>query len=214
MKTNKGFASLLIILAVVAVAGVSVGSYYLGKQSAQKEEILTDKTITEKQESKNSIPSEQTLWKEYKNDELGFSFRYPSNYEVAAEKFTGENLNYSLSGAIKGKNNSFGFSDFDYYKDLRASLSIKDIINTGSSGIIFWRSNGSGPYECYDDMDCTSYSDEFQYGARFVTSKGQIISFMAGKHFNDGREFHTLEEIMKLPEHKDFFEIIKTVKIY
>ncbi len=209
MKKNKGFASVLIILAIVFIAGVSAVSYFLGKHSAERKEAVDEKQETQKVNSIDNIS-----WKEYKNDELGFSFRYPSNYEVTAEKFTGENLNYTLYGAIKGKNNSFGFSDFDYYKDLRASMSVKDIINTESSGIIFWRSNGSGPYECYDDMDCTPYSDEFQYGARFVTSKGKIISFMAGKHFNDGRETHTLEEIMKLPEHKDFFETIKTVKIY
>lgn len=36
MKTNKGFASLLIILAIVFIAGVSTGSYYLGKHSVDK----------------------------------------------------------------------------------------------------------------------------------------------------------------------------------
>jgi len=55
MKTNKGFASLLIILAVVAVAGVSVGSYYLEKQSAQKEEILTRSSkTTDKKDNRRS----------------------------------------------------------------------------------------------------------------------------------------------------------------
>jgi hypothetical protein len=39
MKTNKGFASLLIVLAVVVIASVSVGSYYLGKHSVEKKEI-------------------------------------------------------------------------------------------------------------------------------------------------------------------------------
>lgn len=220
MKNNKGFAGIGIILAIIAVLAVGGVAYFMGKSSnnIQMPEINTQTN----QPVENTATKDVTFtvpidWKEYKNDELGISFMYPSNYQVSVEKDSDETSYATFSGTIKNKTSSFYFSNFDYYKDLSRSLSYKTIINPQALGIIFWRSNGSGPYECYDNQDCTPYSDEFQYGARFdltTPENHKVFTFFNEIRFNDGKTTHSIEEAKTLPAHKDFFEIIKTIKVF
>lgn len=170
-----------------------------------------------KQDSDMSIENgtTQSVLKEYKNDQIGLSFMYPSGYTVAPADYPGIDKT-RLTLEIKGKGNSYFVDSFDFYQSAPTSYKYSDLKNDDSFGIFFWRSNGAGPYECYEDMDCTPYSDGFQFGARFETTSSsyKIISFYNGKNFRDNKQNHTLDDVKNLPEFKDWFDIIKTVKIY
>jgi hypothetical protein len=76
MKINKGFAPIIIILAVVAVLVVVGVAYYVGKQSNTP--VLA---ITPAPTSTSSLPpSQKTSSQSYHNSTFGISFTYPNNW--------------------------------------------------------------------------------------------------------------------------------------
>jgi hypothetical protein len=149
-------------------------------------------------------------WKEYRNNEIGISFKYPPDSNVILENISDDHLHFI--GRMGNNNYVFRFSDLNIYKEIAKTTQYKVIENQENAGILFWRSVAFDPKKC---LECLPYSDEFQYYASFdLKQVGRVITFSGTKIFNDGKEAHSLEEVMNLLGHKDFFDIIRTVRTY
>ena len=72
MTGQKGFAPLLILIAVLIVIGIVAGTYYFGYDRGFKETINSQSTSTP---SPSLDPT--TNWKIYTNSEYKFSVKYP-----------------------------------------------------------------------------------------------------------------------------------------
>ena len=72
-KTNWKFLLIVIILAIVLGGGV-LGWQWL---EFKKEMKIPEFKLSEK------IKDETVNWKTYRNEEYGFEFKYPSNWEIA-----------------------------------------------------------------------------------------------------------------------------------
>lgn len=78
LNSQKGIAVIIVILVLAAILA-GVGSvYYFKQQQAKKASILQIPPMT--------APSVD--WKTYTNDELGFAFKYPSNYTVKGTAYS------------------------------------------------------------------------------------------------------------------------------
>ncbi len=77
-KKQKGFASIVIALIFLIAAGAGIAGYYLlVKDRLQKKEI----NQTSSDNSQSQVPVISQNWKTYTSKELGFEFKYPSEYD-------------------------------------------------------------------------------------------------------------------------------------
>ncbi len=214
-NSSSKFIQILLIGILIALLFIIAKPWLFKNDISVEQELVSQEEQQETQVNQevkiSSVASQdiknKSVWKFYLNEDLRFSFSYPPTYYV--EPYGVSNFSTQL---ITDGNNKYFFSEFDIYKSITGPKAYKSEIlnNENSEGILFWRSNGSGPSECHDDLECVPYSDEFQFGARFEVADNQVITFSNGKIFRDGKESHTLDDVKNLPEFKDFFEIIKT----
>lgn len=78
MENKKGFSLFEAVLIGVLIILALACAYYLGKSSNKEKMLEINNQVNQTTENTASITS--TDWKEYKNDELGFSFSHPSDY--------------------------------------------------------------------------------------------------------------------------------------
>jgi hypothetical protein len=218
-KNNSKTNTVLLIVLVIFAFGIIWIQWNDRKAEKGKDTYLKNQievqNNTNEFDSKSEVNNGTLSLKEFEDKNLGFSFLYPSTYIVSAEELQGVGLNYYYQGMINSDKYNYSFTDFDHYQDNPMSYKYQTMQFPGAIGIYFWRSNGSGPYECYEDQDCTPYSDEFQFGIRFDLKKQdkyKTITFYGSKIFRDGKTSHTLADVINLPEYKDLFEITKTFK--
>lgn len=82
MKTNKGFASVLIILAVIAIVGISASSYYLGKKSNKPQPTIKEVQTPEVENNKFPTVSEVEARPEFKGLQVGIGQGVINNNNV------------------------------------------------------------------------------------------------------------------------------------
>jgi hypothetical protein len=92
MKNSNGFGivGIILVITVVSVAGIAGWRIYLANNKNEDNSISTAKQIepskqnqkqtTEEPTETTEKPIPSTEWVEYRNDEYGFSFSYPSSW--------------------------------------------------------------------------------------------------------------------------------------
>lgn len=114
-------SKLPLVLSIIAlVLLVGIGSYYLGKQSMQKNTPVPTPIPTLKL-SPTKEPQESTIpegYIEYTNEDLGFSFAYPQEWgQVQEGRVTTEESLKSILNTFKNVNNvRFGIIEKNYAK--------------------------------------------------------------------------------------------------
>ena len=88
MEYQKGFI-LPLLLIIIAILFVSGGAYvYTQKQEMSQSPI--ESTISPQPTSTTQTTSSQTSdWKTYENQKLGFEIRYPAQYSISTQSFSG-----------------------------------------------------------------------------------------------------------------------------
>ena len=164
MKNILGFTHLVIVIliSVMAVGLVVVAWYY----EENKEEITisntsattntnTVKTITNIAVNTNTITKETDNWLTYKNEEVGFSFRYPAEWGAVIRDEVKNNI-YGLSG----KQFLLTASNFDTWQGHFDEIPIIHITSTdyqkpdhyAKEGEGFLWNNGEGPAEICQEV--------------------------------------------------------------
>ena len=105
-NSQKSFAPIALIIILVILAG---GGYFLlsqkSKVESQKEEAKIEQNVvaeTQEQTPTAKVESQAVMeetadWKTYRNEEYGFEFRYPQNWEVnQCESQCVKNLNFDF----------------------------------------------------------------------------------------------------------------------
>ncbi|HNY36329.1 MAG TPA: hypothetical protein PLD14_03565 [Candidatus Pacearchaeota archaeon] len=134
-KYQKGFAPIIITLIVLLLAGVGGTSYYLINKQLQKQTVCTmDAKICPDGSSVGrtgpncefaacpEVKIDETAdWKTYNDEEYGFSFKYPAEYEVIKD------TSYNIKYKIIGKN---GFEQILYIdsSDFSSSSRLKELL--------------------------------------------------------------------------------------
>lgn len=124
-KTPISRLILIIVLTVVLFAfGIYVG-FYMGMNSVKEELVVAEvQTMPIAATSTTSTPTNSPIdtsdWKTYTNNEYGFSFKYPSNWEnFPEEKISSVGLVSSLASpeTIKATNDNSGMfrNDIEIY---------------------------------------------------------------------------------------------------
>jgi len=75
-------------------------------------------------------PSATENWKTYKNEEAGYAFKYPTEWNAVTNKYNSKN---SLFGP--GATNESGYGGVEFYGTLSAGQSLKDFIKKFNSGV-------------------------------------------------------------------------------
>jgi hypothetical protein len=116
---QKGFVVPLII-AIVAVLTIGGGIYYSQKKSEVPSNTISGSNSTA---SSKNVSDEMSGWKTYRNDQLGFEFKYPSDwqYRILNEKDIDDIVQLfspeSYAEAQKGdKDGATNFMDFRSWK--------------------------------------------------------------------------------------------------
>lgn len=151
-------------------------------------------------------------YKTYQHPLLKFSFKYPENYTITVES-KNDTWPFTFIGKIlnEAQTYHYNFYDFNSYESNASRYKTREMDN---GGILYWNSFGSGPYECYEEMECPDpYSDEFQFGALFQLENGAPLSFHNSYHFRDNQAEHSLADVQNIDIFQDWFTLIETVKI-
>lgn len=104
MKTQKGFAPLIIILGILVTVIIAGGIFYLGRVTTPKIQpqtsvvTSTPQPTSVPQATPSQSPDETSNWKTYTNNALGFSIKYPANILVTPLDESDAGLNSGLSG--------------------------------------------------------------------------------------------------------------------
>jgi hypothetical protein len=90
---SKGFSHLEVLLIIVVLALVGGAGYYVLKQNNKHQNSTSNQPSTTQTQT-NSNTQTATQLKEYKNDEYGFSFQYPSDWNLSVDlKDIGRGMN-------------------------------------------------------------------------------------------------------------------------
>jgi hypothetical protein len=119
----------------------------------------------------------------YKNDEYGFSFKYPKGWEVEKAIYEGMPIlivakqNYSITFFMSGKYEQPGWFDFN----------LDDYVPIQTTDMVIFRPEATKDYEGWDSnltygLICIKSSDEKTCDLSFKTKKGNyfFIAYSAG----------------------------------
>jgi len=81
-SARKGFAAILIILAVVALIGLLGGAYYLGKSNLLKPQNQNTTALTSPQSASTPTQDQNSSLKTYTSTKYGFAVDYPASWTV------------------------------------------------------------------------------------------------------------------------------------
>lgn len=140
MKYNKGFAPLILLAIIVGALVIGGGAYYMGKSKENNIKVENFK-LKENIATDNIISKAQKDWKEYKNPEAGFSFKYPKEFGEI-RKSEDSNSIYFNDLADNLLNTIFGIS-YSTFKEIKQE---QDYISLASQDI---NSNYTGDYNPY-----------------------------------------------------------------
>lgn len=84
-KLSKWIMVAVVILVLIIVGGTT--AYFLNKNSISKTQTPVTQTVVKPTPASNAAPADPTAnWKTYTNDEHGFTFKYPRDWEYQIQK--------------------------------------------------------------------------------------------------------------------------------
>ena len=132
-KSQNGFASIVLVVALVVVFGAA--GYFVWQRQAMpvqetEMEIKTEQEVAEVVVEEND--SETAGWKIYRNEEIGFEFKYPDFYKLddneieTQNRFSGlqiSNKDFKFNVRINKEVSNYTWygvnSSYKYYKDTK-----------------------------------------------------------------------------------------------
>lgn len=135
MSSQKGFAPLLILIAVLIVAGIAIGAYNLGTKNTQKQPVATPtsqvtptSSPSPSSEATDSASIQLSLQKKY-----GFSMSFPSDWELIKLtkpfwSYDNPQKDWEFFALRPPKNDSLSIDIFSNTANLSPSSFISDIL--------------------------------------------------------------------------------------
>lgn len=141
-SNRRGFAPILVIIAVLVVAVIGITFWYL-QYNAHQRELQTFKWDDTPRQISSLAPQDPTAnWKTYTDPNLNISFQYPANWKVNKDD-TGylrydllppNRANSDLSITVFNNKNNLSLAGFD--KQLDASVFIKDKLTKNNREVL------------------------------------------------------------------------------
>lgn len=115
---QKGFVPILILIAVLLIAGVGGGAFYFGRLTAPKPSPIPQVASSTPQPTSSPVVDETVNWKSYENKQRGFKLNLPSNMNAwptkTADGIGGIGIIFDDSMGAPGFESIFVY---DYTKD-------------------------------------------------------------------------------------------------
>ncbi len=175
MKTNKtkGIAPIVIILIIIGMLAVGGVAYYAGKNSTKKIEINKPNI----QPIENISTTISTGLKEFRDDSVGISFKYPPNYGditlIVTQRDTKASGPFNVLEQYKYPSDQNGYDFFNLRYFSATFSSTKDLRFGG--GIECWGCEGGD----YMGDVAFRYPDHSGY-ENFYTDSGSLGLLMKG----------------------------------
>jgi len=144
MKNNKGIASIIIILIIVGVLAAAGGIYYFLINKTPKPVACTMEAKLcpdgsavgrtgpncEFAPCPTATPDETADWQTYTNEEGGYLFKYPKEWNAVTNKYNSKN---ALFGP--GATSESGYGGVEYTGTLSPGQSLKDFVKEFNLGV-------------------------------------------------------------------------------
>ena len=149
MFDKKFITSLSIIVGVIVVAGIAVVLGIPNQPESTGRMVVDNKDDTNGNGEVSSPPEiitsdiDTSDWLTYRNEELGFEFRYPNSY-IVKEQSNLENYSANIEKLIffydkKYLNHDTEFPGINYFiYDNNKKLSLKEWISSNGNNILTW----------------------------------------------------------------------------
>lgn len=144
-----------------------------------------------------------------KNAQAGFQLTYPGSYTFVSD----DTSIYSIGSLSRSPDRidilSNSFSNL-YSQD---SFRIYGSEDLEQGQTLSWGSFGKGPVECSYEA-CEEYSDQFVVLLQLSSIKEGNLALSTTLYLNDGKNMHTLEDMMDAPVIQDMYAIAKSFELY
>ena len=119
MQKNCGFVNIPIVIGLIFI--IAVGGYFAFGPKLNMERNPISNTLSQ---------TESSGWQTYRNEEGGYSFKYPNEWNVAINKFNSKN---ALFGP--GATDESGIGGVEYEGELSSGQSLSGFVKKFNEGV-------------------------------------------------------------------------------